>query len=224
MRITFDDSTFFRELTNITKYAEGFVEGAVSGKKEFLDNLGKSVIESLKEFIDLNARVDPQSLHHVYEWQQVGQEAGRLFDINYLVSGAGISVNGTLRQSQSTAPGANVPFYDKAKIMENGIPVTIRPRYSQVLMFEENGEKVFTKKEVHIDRPGGSSVQGSFEKTFDSFFNTYFSQSFLSSSGLRKYLENPIAFKTNLNAAKNGGRSLGKQVGYNWIVKAGGMI
>ena len=117
-----------------------------------------------------------------------------------------------------------MPFYDKARIMENGIPVTIRPKYSEVLAFEENGEKIFTKKEVHIDRPGGSSVQGSFEKTFDMFFSTYFSQAFLASSGLRKYLENPIDFKAKLNAGKTGGKAVGKQTGYNWIVKAGGMI
>jgi hypothetical protein len=224
MRVTFDDSTFFRELSNIAKYAEGFVEGVNAGKNQFLDNLGQSVIESLKDFIDLNARVDPESLHHVYEWYQVGQESGRLFDINYSVSGGGLSINSSFRQSQSVANGANNPFYDKAKIMENGIPVTIRPKYSQVLMFDDNGEKVFTKKEVNVDRPGGASVQGSFEKVFDMFFSTYFSQSFLSASGLRKYLENPIEFKTKLNAGKSGGRALGKQTGYNWIVKAGGMI
>jgi hypothetical protein len=224
MKVDFDDSKFFRELTNITKYAEGFLEGAITGKKEFLDNLGSSVIESLKNFIDMNARVDPQSLHHVYEWQQVGQETGRLFDLNYVATSGGISVNGTLKQSQSVAFGANTPFYDKAKIMESGMPITIRPRYSEVLAFEENGEKIFTKKDVHIDRPGGASVQGSFERVFDTFFSTYFSQSFLSSSGLRKYLENPIAFKNNLNAGKTGGKSVGKQIGYNWIVKAGGMV
>lgn len=224
MRVNFDDSTFFKELNNITKYAEGFIEGVNSGKKDFMDNLAKSVIESLKDFIDMNARVDPESLHHIYEWQQVGQETGRLFDLNYVASAGGISINGTLKQSQSVAYGANVPFYDKARIMENGIPVTIKPRYSQVLAFDENGEKIFTKKDVHIDRPGGASVQGSFEKIFETFFSSYFSQSFLSSSGLRKYLENPIAFKNNLNSGKTGGRAVGKQTGYNWIVKAGGMI
>lgn len=224
MRINFDDSVFFRELSNITKYAEGFIEGVNAGKSQFMDNLGKSVIESLKDFIDLNARVDPESLHHVYEWYEVGQETGRLFDINYSVTGGGLSINSSFRQSRSVAEGANNPFYDKARIMEDGIPVTIRPKTSQVLAFTENGEKIFTKKEVHISRPGGSSVQGSFENVFDMFFNSYFSQSFLSSSGLRKYLENPIEFKLKLNAGKTGGRSVGKQTGYNWIVKAGGMI
>jgi hypothetical protein len=224
MRIDFDDSIFFKELNNITKYAEGFLDGVNVGKTKFLDNLGKSVVESLKDFIDLNARVDPEALHHVYEWYEVGQETGRLYDINYSLSGGGISVNSSFRQSQSVANGSNMPFYDKARIMENGIPVTIRPKYSQVLAFEENGEKVFTKKEVNIDRPGGASVQGSFEKVFDQFFTVYFSQAFLSASGLRKYLENPIDFKLKLNAGKTGGRSVGKQTGYNWIIKAGGMI
>ncbi len=224
MKVNYNDTQFFKEMNNILQYAEGFIEGAQSGKGKFLDSMGNSVVEMIKDFVDSNARVDPESLHHVYEWYQTGQETGRLFDINYVVSGGGLSVNATLRQSQSIASGANTPFYDKAKIMESGVPITIRPRYAEVLAFEENGEKIFTKKEVHIDRPGGASAQGSFERVFNMFFDMYFSQSFMASSGMRKYLENPIDFKNNLNAGKRGGRNVGKQTGYNWIVKAGGAL
>jgi hypothetical protein len=224
MIVNFDDSTFFRELNNITAYAEGFLEGVKSGEGKLKDSIAKTTVEMLKEFIDANARVDPEALHHVYEWYQTGQDTGRLFDITYSISNGGISINSSFRQSQSIASGANTPFYDKARIMEDGIPVTIRPRYSEVLAFDDNGEKIFTKKDVNIDRPGGASVQGAYEKVFETFFNSYFSQSFLSSSGLGKYLSNPIDFKNRLNAGKTGGRSVGKQTGYNWIVKAGGAI
>jgi hypothetical protein len=178
----------------------------------------------VKNFIDLQARVDPQSLHHVYEWYQTGMETGRLFDIQYTTNGKGLSVNGTLRQSQSVANGSNTPFYDKAKIMEAGIPVRIIPKRNGVLVFDDNGETVFTKSPVEISRPGGSSVQGSFEKVFNDFFDSYFSQSFLSSTGLSKYIENPRAFSDNFARAKTSGKSLGTEIGYNWIVKAGDSV
>lgn len=223
MKVSFNDKSFMNDINNILGYVEGFLDGVNSGHSVFINELGKSVVEKLKDFIDLNARVDPQMLHHVYEWQQVGQETGRLFDISYSTNNGGLSINSTFSQSSSVALGANQPFYDKARIMENGIPVTIVPKTSSVLSFDVNGERVFTKNPVHVDRPGGAAVQGSYEKTFDSFFRDYFSQSMLSSSGLRKYIEDANMFKANFARSKKG-KSFGKETGYNWIVKAGGIV
>jgi len=224
VKAKFDISQFEKSLTNALKYSEGFLEGVQQGKSEMLKVMGDNVIDRLKSFIDLQARVDPESLHHVYEWYQTGMETGRLFEIDYRVSGGGLSINSTFRQSQSMANGSNSPFYDKAKIMEEGIPVRIIPKQSGVLVFDDNGETVFTKQPVDISRPGGSQVQGSFEKVFDSFFDVYFSQSFLSSSGLSRYIGNPKTFKDNISAGSKSGKSFGRQIGYNWIVKAGDSV
>ena len=60
--------------------------------------------------------------------------------------------------------------------MEEGIPVTITPRNSDVLVFEKDGETVFTKNSVNVDNPGGDATEGSFEKVIDSFFTKYFTQ------------------------------------------------
>jgi hypothetical protein len=105
--------------------------------------------------------------------------------------------------------------------MEEGIPVTIRPRVAEVLAFDENGETVFTKGPVRIDNPGGSQVEGGFEKVFDMFFNRYFSQAFLRVSGIAKYLENPEVYRRDMNAGKSLGRSKGVSTGYRWIANAG---
>jgi hypothetical protein len=105
--------------------------------------------------------------------------------------------------------------------MENGIPVTIRPRNASVLAFEDNGEQVFTKNPIVVDNPGGIQAQGGFEKTFDSFFNNYFSQAFLRVSGVMDYIRNPSAFTKNLSAGKRGGRSVGISTGYTWIANIG---
>lgn len=105
--------------------------------------------------------------------------------------------------------------------MESGVPITIRPRRSDVLVFESDGETVFTKTQVDVLNPGGEYVQGGFEKIFDQFFNKYFTQAFLSSSGVYKYLESPQIYKKNFSRAKTGGKNLGKNTGYRWIANAG---
>lgn len=221
MKAVIDDTLFMRDMKNIVEYSMGFVEGIQRGKTKFLENLGKSSIQVLKEYIDSMARIDPQMLHHVYEWNQTGSPEARLFDINYVANQNGLSMSYTFRQSTSVKNGSRVPFYDKARIMENGIPVTIKPVTAKVLAFQDNGEQVFTKNPVSIETPGGSMVAGSFEKTFDHFFQTYFSQVFLYSSGIIDYLKNPIVYKKNMPSGKNGGKSVGLSSGYAWIANAG---
>lgn len=217
---SFYDKKFGKELDNIVQYSMGFLDGVLLGKNQMLKNLGHPIIEMLKQYIDSQARVDPQLLHHVYEWNEVGNPDARLYDIEYVVSGLGLSFKSSFSQSKSIKDGSNVPFYDKAKIMEDGIPVTIKPK-NKVLVFEDNGESVFTSKPVTIENPGGDQVEGSFQRVFDSFFNNYFSQSFLKISGIYDYLRDPKIYKSNLKLAKTGGRSLGVSTGFRWIVNMG---
>jgi len=213
-------SSLEKQLTNIVKYSTGFLEGAQSGKKVFLDNLGGSVIEVLNKYIDAMARSDRDALHHVYEWYQTGSPAARLFDLNYTVSNLGLSVKSSFRQSTSISKDSNRPFYDKARIMEMGIPVTIKPKKASALVFEDAGQTVFTKKQVNIADPGGVEVQGSYQRVFDTFFKSYFTQAFLKSSGLSNYISNPKIYKQNFAAGAKAGRGLGVKTGYRWIVNA----
>lgn len=217
----FQDSNFFREMTNVIKYAEGYLEGVQAGKPALLSKMGRTIKELAKEFVDSMARIDPASLHHVYEWYQTGSPAARLFDIDYTVVNGGLSFDTTLSQSRSFANGSTVPFYNKAYIMENGIPVTIHPKQSGVLAFDDNGETVFTKSPIYVNAPGGKQVQGSLQDTLATFFNTYLTQAYLIESGFTRHINNPSEFKANLSRGKSGGKSVGKQIGYNWIVKAG---
>lgn len=221
MKVTFDDSQFFKEMNNVMQYSIGFLDGVEKGRTPFLENLGKSTIDTLKQYIDTMARVDERVLHHVYEWNQTGSPDARLFDINYTVNNGGLSMSSTFNQSKSIKDGSKVPFYDKARIMENGIPVVIKPKNAKVLSFESNGETVFTKNDIHVNDPGGFEAQGGFEDTFDKFFNVYFRQTFLYASGISQYLQNPYVYKANLQAGKRGGKSVGRKVGYQWMAKAG---
>lgn len=221
MITTVDSKQFKKDMNNIVNYSIGFLEGAKRGKTIFLKTLGMQTVELMKEFIDSNARVNPQMLHHVYEWTMTGSPEARLYDISYTTSNLGLSFRSSFSQSKSIKDGSRTPFYDKARIMEEGIPVTIRPKVAQVLAFEDNGETVFTRGPVQVLNPGGTEVEGGFEKVFDMFFNKYFSQAFLRTSGIARYLENPQAYKKDMPAGKRMGKSKGLSTGYRWIANAG---
>lgn len=207
-------------MNNIVQYAFGFLDGVQKGKKVFLQNLGVGTIQAMAQYVDVSARGNPAALHHVYEWSQTGSPSARLFDINYTVSNLGLSINSTFRQSRTVKQDSHTPFYNKAKIMEEGIPVTIKPKRSSVLVFTEEGETVFTKSPIVVRNPGGDRVQGSFERTMDEFILRYFKQSFLRASGIYNYINKPTVFKKNIKAGSKVGKSKGVETGFKWIANA----
>jgi len=220
MRVSLTTNNFEKDLLNIANYSLGFLEGAERGKKVFLDNLGKGVIFALGQYIDVEARSNASALHHVYEWYQTGSPNARLFDLNYTVSNLGLSVNSTFRQSRTVQEDSSVPFYNKARIMEDGIPVVITPKKNSVLRFYEGGRTVFTSKSITVRNPGGQEVQGSFERVFDEFMKRYFTQAFLRASGISDYISNPIIYKKNFSAGSKQGKPKGVSTGYKWITNA----
>jgi hypothetical protein len=221
INVKFNSRSMEKDFFNLVEYSVGFLEGAQKAEKTLTENLGKTVIETFKQFVDSNARVDPSSLSHVYEWYQNGSPDARLFDISYTMTGNGLSINSTFKQSVSIESGSNTPFYDKARIMEAGLPVVISPKKSLVLVFDENGEKIFTKNPVKVDHPGGPNAKGGFQQVIDEFFNRYFTQSFIASSGIFSHLETPIAYKNSLIAGVKGGKSVGTSAGFAWASKGG---
>jgi len=112
------------------------------------------------------------------------------------------------------------PFYNKAKIMEEGIPVTITPTKSKALRFSGPNGEVFTSKPIKVDNPGGDPVIGGFESAFDEFMTRYFKQSFLRASGVYDYIKKPTLYKKNLKAGSIAGRSKGIDTGFKWITNA----
>jgi hypothetical protein len=220
MRIKFDGRQFGRDMKNMMDYSAGFLDGIQMGKQQLMHSLGIQTIEVLKSYIDSNAKVNPSILHHVYEWHRVGSPSARLYDIGYSVSNLGLSFNSSFRQSTTIQNGSNTPFYDKARIMEEGIPVTIVPVNAQSLRYMDDGEEVFTKGPVFVQNPGGNT-EGKFQQVFDNFFNKYFTQAFLRVSGIGAYLENPKVYKANLAKGKRTGKAGGISTGYRWIANAG---
>ena len=222
MIVKFETDSLIAKLNNIANYSIGFLDGAEAGKQKFLNNLGETAIESLKNFIDSNARISPETLHHVYEWYETGSPNARLFDLEYIVNNDSvISFSYEFSQSNSYSKGSAVPFYNKATIMENGSPITIKPKQGGVLSFNDNGEQVFTRKPVVVENPGGSATQGGFENTLKDFFNNYFTQSFLITSGIAEHFKDIRTYKNNLASGSKQGKSVGFKVGYEWVSKGG---
>ena len=158
MRVSTNTKSFEKQMNNIVNYSFGFLDGVQKGKSIFLNNLGHGVLTALYDYIDASARSNPRAMHHIYEWMQTGSPDARLYDINYTVSNLGLSFMTNFKQSSSIKNGSNVPFYDKARIMEQGISVVITPKDSNVLVFEEGGETKFTKLNMQIKPKRGKVV------------------------------------------------------------------
>lgn len=221
MKVTLNTTQLEKNLFNLVEYSVGFVEGIHKGKFEFFKILGAGVLKALNQYIDTTARMEPQLMHHVYEWYQVGSPKARLFDIKYTPTANGISFKSSFRQSSTLSHTSMEPFINKAQIMEEGRSITVEPRVSRALAFEVNGEQIFTTNPVTINNPGGDGVAGSFERVFDEFFLIYFKQSFLRASGVYDYLRNPMLYKKNFaSGVKGGGKAVGTKTGYTWIVNA----
>lgn len=220
MRVITNSKQFELQMNNIVKYSMGFLDGVQKGKTVFLKNLGLGTIQALAAYVDVSAKGNPRALHHIYEWYQTGSPSARLFDLDYTVSNLGLSITSTFKQSRTLKEDSNEPFYNKASIMERGIPVTITPKRSSVLVFQEGGNTIFTKNPITVRDPGGDQVQGSFEKTVDEFILRYFKQSFLRASGIYDYIKKPVLYKQNIKAGSKLGRSKGIDTGFKWIANA----
>lgn len=212
-----DKKVFEKQMKNLIAYSEGFLEGAQKGRGRFLQSVGERTKEMLEAFVDSNARVNQDALHHVYEWYQVGNPDARLFEISFSVKSDSLLIESSFTQSSSISRGSKEPFYDKARVMESGMSIVIRPKSADYLSFEVGGETVFTPNPVSVPSPGGSETTGSFQRTFNSFFENFFQQSFLESSGLRKSFSDTSIYRKKLNSGLRGGRGVGVSAGQSWI-------
>jgi hypothetical protein len=206
------------------EYSVGYLEGIHAGKHNYLKNLSKDIIESIKQFIDIEAKANPKMLSHMYEWNEVGSPSARLFELTCIVKDSGLTFGSTFSQSKNIEKGSTVPFYNKAEIMEKGIPVTIVPKNAEALAFKIGQEDIFVKKPVVVMNPGGNDAKGGFEKVMKEFFNSYFTQAFMHTSGITQYLQNPVQYKEGMRLGKTGGKSTGLEIGYKWISMAGGIL
>ena len=82
--VKFDGTQLNKILKNAVSYSQGYLEGVEFSKPQFYQELATCTLDTMNKYIDSQARMNPEKLHHVYEWGMVGSEKGRLFkfDVN----------------------------------------------------------------------------------------------------------------------------------------------
>lgn len=213
LEVKLDNIQFKKTLKNVIEYSEGFFNGIDMKRVDFNNELADFTSEALKKYIDAQARMNPLKLHHVYEWGKAGNASSRLFEFSTRVSGRTISIVGNFLPSKSISETSHEAFVDKATVMENSIQVVIEPKNSDVLVFENKGDVVFTKNAIYIDHPGGDEVAGSFGETVDSFFENYFTNGLL--RPLIEKLSKANEFTQSLSATS--GRNVGIRAGKEYL-------
>ena len=187
-------------------YYEAAVLSKLTSNAEF-KHLFKSTIfnqieKDFGQYIDAQARTKPKSLHHVYEWNKTGNPTARLFDL-HLIDTGGLSfrIGRDFKLSKSAVPSKTPKqkrkyvFANKATVMEEGMPVVIRPRSAERLVFELDGATVFMPKgsSVTVKRPGGRAATNQFALAYGRFFGGQLVNSSIKGSGFQRIFNAKIA-------------------------------
>lgn len=211
IKIKLDD--FNTKMHGLTDYADGFITTLIEGENKIAESVAEVAQESAYLYIDSMARVYPERLHHVYEWGRSGDSNLRLFTLSLnSIAKNKYQITSTFLDSNIPTPNSNQIFKNKALVMEVGKPITIKPKTSKVLVFEVDGETIFTPNEVRIPNPGGD-VSGEFANAMQSF-QTYFKSTFITSSLGLKIKKIGLMFKPGRRPS----RSAGKAAALNFIM------
>jgi len=163
-------------------YYEANVLSKLVDNQGFKNTFKKVISDQIKKdfglYIDAKARSNPKSLHHVYEWKKVGNPGARLFDINVIdTPGISFKLTYSFKPSKSFVPNSSSKrkhvFVNKASIIESGMPLTIRPRHADRLVFESDGVTIFMPKgkAVFVKSPGGKAARNQFGLAYSRFFS-----------------------------------------------------
>jgi len=222
VRLNADD--LIKKLKNSVNYTDAFVSELSKNKALLNEKVGEESVEAFYDWLDSLARTHPGMLHHVYEWGQVGDPFGRLFELGLDVNNKSAVVTAEFLESQVPSPTSDVAFYDKADIMESGESLVINEVDADVLFFEIDGEEYFRHGPIVISNPGGPDVRGSFVRAFNEFYQKYFTEVHLKAIGFYKYFSNPKEYERYFSTAVKGNSasSTGKKAALSWIMNAPG--
>lgn len=220
-----DAKEAMRMLDNIISYSDGFIKETKAKESTVASKLANISIESFYDYLDGLARTNPGMLHHVYEWGNVGNPEARLVELKKtLGTGRSVAIDSEFLQSSSTPAGSSEPFYDKATVMEDGIPITIQATNAKAMFFEYNGEEYFTAGPITIENPGGEAVRGSFLRAFEEFYNVYFDKVYLRAIRFYDHFSETQQYAKNFPAAVKSANAtaIGRTTALKWILSMPG--
>lgn len=211
-------------LNNLIKYSDGFISETKAQQGYVNRKVANTSVNAFYQYLDGVARMHPGMLHHIYEWGEVGNPTARLVDLGITSSGRGSTITAEFLQSQTVKDGSTEPFYDKAQIMEEGIPVVIKEKEAQALFFEIDGVEYFRMGPITVLNPGGAETRGSFVEVFREFYNNYLTQVYLKAIRFYQHFQSPREYERNFKKALKSGNAnaLGKISALSWISKLPG--
>jgi hypothetical protein len=215
----FDGKAVKKALKNVVDYTEGFVGEVKSQEQYIASKVADLSIEEFYDYLDQLARINPGLLHHVYEWGRVGDPDSRLYDLKKILMGkSNVGVEADFLESETISETSDQVFYNKAKIMEEGIPIVIQEVKAQALFFEVDGEEFFRTGPIVIENPGGPAVRGSFVKNFEEFYGRYFQSVFLNEIRFYQYFVDAKPYEEGFASAIAGSaRNTGKAKALSWV-------
>ena len=187
-------------------YYQSSVLSKLTRNAEFANLFKRTIFNQIDkdfgQYMDAQARSKPKSLHHVYEWNKVGNPLHRLFNLTLVdQSGLSFKVSRDFKLSKSSVPSKNKKqkkryvFANKASIMEAGMPVVIRPKSAERLVFEMDGRTVFMPKgsSVVVKRPGGKAATNQFSLSYGRFFGGQLVNASIKASGFQRIFNSSIS-------------------------------
>jgi hypothetical protein len=180
--------------------------GSPEAMRKYNDKIYQGVEKNFGQYVDARARLMPKKYHHVYEWGGNGIKTARLWRMRKRNNGdSAMYLRYDFLTSKKVAPihpSLQIPgpngkvvkrstvFKNKAFIMDEGIPVTVRRKQAKWLAmpetysFERKQGIIFSKGPVTVKFPGGPDVRFSFAKTFSGYFSSGLAVKQLKSSGV----------------------------------------
>ena len=162
-------------------YYQAEVISKLTTSKQFQSRFQSIIFKQIQQdfglYVDAQARTNPKTLHHVYEWNKVGNPGARLFKLNVTErNGLSFKLGTTFLTSKTPVPNSfgkkKYVFKNKASVMEAGMPVIISPRAAKRLVFETSTGVVYMPigASVTVTRPGGGKATGRFKIAHARFF------------------------------------------------------
>lgn len=168
--------------------------------QQFYNEAFETLEDSFGRYVDTQAVALPKTLHHVYEWNQIG--SNRLWVLKKTNLENGFRINFGFKQSRVKSPidpilltpGKNGRvvkksrvFYNKAMVMESGVGVTMYSKGRSRMAYPSSRTKSgvgFTRGPLYVANPGGKETTFGFQRTMGRYFGTGLATRHLKASGV----------------------------------------